>query len=261
MKRFLHIQRVSLIMNKSAGFHPALILVFWAKFLPVRLFRPVRLFIFCQNSTLYAYSESTLIRETRVVHYVYYLVLYPKNELNYWFFVCILHILWKYPWDIFKSPPCISYIFRISYKFQLWGTTTAFDGNYTDSHKHESTLLHTDSTKINCPMHNIHMYWTNFWQPTDHVNKIFLKNSYRSWKLTSHLYLIFGTFCVQIGKFLKSQWVFEKYLKRVKSPFQRNKTEKKFSPRPRGNSLIGKILFEYRTRAIRPPSWIDRLLE
>ena len=53
-------------MNKTTSFHPALILVFWAKFLPVRLFRPVRLFIFCQNSTLYAYSESTLIRETRV---------------------------------------------------------------------------------------------------------------------------------------------------------------------------------------------------
>ena len=47
-------------MNKTTSFHPALILVLWAKFLPVRSF------IFCQNSTLYAYSGSTLIRETRV---------------------------------------------------------------------------------------------------------------------------------------------------------------------------------------------------
>ena len=53
-------------MNKTTSFHPALILVLWAKFLPVRLFRPLRLFIFCQNSTLYTYSGSTLIWETRV---------------------------------------------------------------------------------------------------------------------------------------------------------------------------------------------------
>ena len=54
-------------MNKTTSFHPALFLVFWAKFQPVRLFRTVRLFICCQNSTLYAYLGSTLIRETRVV--------------------------------------------------------------------------------------------------------------------------------------------------------------------------------------------------
>ena len=53
-------------MNKTASCHPAIILVLWAKFLPVCLFRPVRLFIYCQNSTMYAYSGSTLIRETRV---------------------------------------------------------------------------------------------------------------------------------------------------------------------------------------------------
>ena len=60
-------------MNKTTSFHPALILILWAKFLPVRLLRPVRLFIFCHNSTLYAYSGSTLIRETRV-HF-------PKAEI------------------------------------------------------------------------------------------------------------------------------------------------------------------------------------
>ena len=33
----------------------------------------------------------------------------------------------------------------------------------------------TDSTKINRPGHNILMYWTNFWQPTAHVQNNILK--------------------------------------------------------------------------------------
>ena len=42
-------------------------------------------------------------------------------------------------------------------------------------------ILNTDSTKINRPEHNIRMYWTNFRQPTAHVQQnIFGKNSYRS---------------------------------------------------------------------------------
>ena len=36
---------------------------------------------------------------------------------------------------------------------------------------------------------------------------------------SSHLYASFGTFCVQIGQFLEALWVFEKYLKTVKSLF------------------------------------------
>ena len=67
-------------MNKTTSFHPALILVLWAKFLPVRLFRPVSLLIVCQNSTLYAYSGSTLIRETRVLN-TYLLVKRPNEDL------------------------------------------------------------------------------------------------------------------------------------------------------------------------------------
>ena len=69
---FLHVQRVnkvSLIMNKTtktARFHPALFLVFWAKFHPAGLFRTACLFDFCQNSTLHAFSACTLIRDTRV---------------------------------------------------------------------------------------------------------------------------------------------------------------------------------------------------
>ena len=32
-------------------------------------------------------------------------------------------------------------------------------------------LVSTDSTKINRPGHNIRIYWTNFWQPTVHVDQ------------------------------------------------------------------------------------------
>ena len=62
---------VSIIMNKTASFHPALFfLVFWAKFHPARLFSTARLFNFCQNSTLHAYSSlhAYHIRVTRVLN-------------------------------------------------------------------------------------------------------------------------------------------------------------------------------------------------
>ena len=62
------------------------------------------------------------------------------------------------------------------------------------------------------------MYWTNFWQPTVHLQQnIFDKNILEVG--TSNLYASFGTFCVQIGQFFEAQWVFEKCLKTVKSVF------------------------------------------
>ena len=64
----------------------------------------------------------------------------------------------------------------------------------------------TDSTKINRPVHSIHMYWTNFRQPTAHVQQnIFGKTLTEVCSL--HLYASFGTFCVQIGQLFASQWV------------------------------------------------------
>ena len=68
--------------------------------------------------------------------------------------------------------------------------------------------LRTDSTKINRPEHNIRMYWTNFRQPTAHVQQTIF------WKIlievcSLHLYASFGTFCVQIGQSFVSQWVFK----------------------------------------------------
>ena len=71
-------------------------------------------------------------------------------------------------------------------------------------------LLHesTDSTKINRPGHNIHMYWTNFRQPTAHVQQnIFGKTLIEVSSL--HLYASFGTFCVQIDQLFAPQWVFK----------------------------------------------------
>ena len=38
---------------------------------------------------------------------------------------------------------------------------------------------------------------------------------------SSHIYTSFGTFCVQIGQLFEVQWVFEKYMKMVKSLFSK----------------------------------------
>ena len=66
----------------------------------------------------------------------------------------------------------------------------------------------TDSTKINRPGHNKRMYWTNFWQPTAHVQQnIFEKTLIEAY--SPHLYASFGTFCVQSGQLFAPHWVFE----------------------------------------------------
>jgi len=70
------------------------------------------------------------------------------------------------------------------------------------------TLNDTDSIKINRPVYNMRMFWTNFWQPTVHIQQtIFEKTPIEVFY--SYLYASFGTFCVQIGQFFKAQWVFE----------------------------------------------------
>ena len=57
----------------------------------------------------------------------------------------------------------------------------------------------TDSTKINRPGHNIHMYWTNFRQPNAHVQQnIFGKTLIEV--RSPHLYASFGTFYAKIGR-------------------------------------------------------------
>ena len=54
-------------------------------------------------------------------------------------------------------------------------------------------IVYTDSTKINRPGYNICMYWTNFRQPTAHVQQnIFGKTTIAVCSL--HLYASFGTF-------------------------------------------------------------------
>ena len=61
----------------------------------------------------------------------------------------------------------------------------------------------TDSIKINRPDHNIRMFWTNFWQPTTHVQQnIFEKTFTKSGSL--HFYASFGPFCVKIGQLFEA---------------------------------------------------------
>ena len=64
------------------------------------------------------------------------------------------------------------------------------------------------------------MYWANFWPATVHVQqnifgKILIEVG------NSHLYASFDIFYVQIGQCFESKWVFEKFLKTVKSLFLR----------------------------------------
>ena len=64
---------------------------------------------------------------------------------------------------------------------------------------HRLFPIYTDSTKINRLGHNIRMYWTNFRQPTAHVQQnIFEKTLIEV--CSPHLYASFRTFCVQIGQ-------------------------------------------------------------
>ena len=61
---------------------------------------------------------------------------------------------------------------------------------------------------MNLP-YSICMFWTNFWQPTIHVQEnIFEKTLLEvgSW----YLYTSFGTLYVQIGQLFYAEWVFDK---------------------------------------------------
>ena len=64
------------------------------------------------------------------------------------------------------------------------------------------------------------MYWTNFRQPTAHLQQnIFEKTLIEAY--SPHIYASFGTFWAQIGQSFEVQWVFEKYMKTVKSLFSK----------------------------------------
>ena len=57
--------------------------------------------------------------------------------------------------------------------------------------------------KINHPVHNICMWWPNFWLPTVlKQQSIFLNTLIEVY--SSHLHASFGTFCVQIGRLFKA---------------------------------------------------------
>ena len=66
----------------------------------------------------------------------------------------------------------------------------------------------TDSTKINCPGHNIRMYWTIFWHPVVHAQQTIFEKTLMEVD-SPHLYGCFGTFCAQIGQSLSLWNMFE----------------------------------------------------
>ena len=79
----------------------------------------------------------------------------------------------------------------------------------------------TDSTKINRPGHNICMYWTNFRQPTAHVQQnIFGKSLIEV--CSPHLHASFVTLCIKIGQLFETQGIFEEYLKIDKYPLYKD---------------------------------------
>ena len=64
------------------------------------------------------------------------------------------------------------------------------------------------------------MYWTNFCRPTVRVQQnIFEQPLIEVGSL--NLYTSFGTFCIQIGQLLESQWAFEECLNIDKSLFSK----------------------------------------
>ena len=66
---------------------------------------------------------------------------------------------------------------------------------------------------MNLP-YSIHMYWTNFWQPTIHAPQYIWKKTLTE-NGSSHSYASFGTFCVQIGQLFEAQADF-KLLEEIK---------------------------------------------
>ena len=64
--------------------------------------------------------------------------------------------------------------------------------------------MNTDSTKIYRPEHNIRMYWTNFRQPTAHVQQIFVAITPIE-VCIPHLYASFATIYAKIGQLFETQ--------------------------------------------------------
>ena len=64
------------------------------------------------------------------------------------------------------------------------------------------------------------MIWTNFWQPTVHVQQNIFEKTLIDVG-SSHFYASFGSFYVQIGQLFEAQWVFEICMKTVKSLFSK----------------------------------------
>ena len=80
-----------------------------------------------------------------------------------------------------------------------------------------SMLAQVISTRISQPSlprknmnlhYSICLFWTNFWQPTVHVQKNIFEKTFIEVG-SSYLFTSFGTFWVQIGQLVEAQWDFK----------------------------------------------------
>ena len=88
-------------------------------------------------------------------------ITYELKSLKLWFKVFIKVNKLRLSTAGFKSFPYkVTYETLLITYYQIKVLNVVFSGN-------------TDSIKINRPDHNICMYWTNFWQPTAHLQQKF----------------------------------------------------------------------------------------
>ena len=116
-----------------------------------------------------------------------------------WGYNILKELLWK--WSVFR-PTKIRY-----FGFIVVNRTVGKKDRYL---QYRWPL--TDSTKINRPVNNIPMHWTNYWQ-----QNIFEKNLIDVG--STYLYGSFGTFCAQMIQICAAQLVFKHLHGRIaKSP-------------------------------------------
>ena len=132
---------------------------------------------------------------------------------------------------------------------------------------HKNTFICRKTTipfKINYPVHNVRMYWPNFWLPTVRKQQsIFEKTHIEVY--SSHLHASFGTFSVESGQLFEAQWIFEHSQEfEIGNIFlgkRRFVHVKTFFKGKILRPFVLNISLHYRTRANRPTSWIDRPLK
>ena len=154
--------------------------------------------------------DSTIITSKNEIDFPNLRILLSKGISYYTFYLLVIFCP---PSTLFKSIFCNSYSSSLlpEWKIELrhdsinnpsaffcYQKTVFFNYSWAPFSNFFFLNIHTtDSTKINRPGHNIRMYWTNFWQPTAHVQQNIFGETLIEVCLR-HLYASFGTFCIQI---------------------------------------------------------------